>query len=146
MTEDHKSILPEPTAHETLAQRKERLMLQCSAYRVAVAHSKSTVRSRMSIQSMAKTAAGLVGLRAAAGSSAFSNLSGLLDMKNLSSANIRKMLPLIVSGYSLLARRSLIKPLLRGAAIVGGAGAAAYLYSRQKSRKKHRHIALHEHL
>jgi hypothetical protein len=133
------------SAHETLAQRKERLMLQCRAYRAAVHHSRGEVRSRLGLQSIVKAAAGLVGLRA--GSSALSSFSGLLDLKGggLSLGKLQKLLPVVAGAYSLLGKRSLLKPVLRGVLIVGGAGVAAYLYRRSK-KCRHDHAAHHEHL
>jgi hypothetical protein len=134
------------SAHETLAQRKERLVLQCRAYRAAVHHSRAEVRSHLGIQTIAKTALGLVGLRA--GSAALSNFSGILDLKNgVSLGKLQKLLPVLAGGYSLLRKGSLLKPLLRGALIVGGAGTAAYFYARSKSAKsRHDRAAHHEHL
>ncbi|HTH44281.1 MAG TPA: hypothetical protein VL528_04290 [Oxalicibacterium sp.] len=131
------------SAHENLAQRKERLMLQCRAYRAAVHHSRAEVRSHLGMQAIGKAALGLVGLRA--GSAALSNFSGVLDLKN--GVSFSKLLPVLAGGYSLLRRRSFLKPLLRGALIVGGAGAAAYFYAHRKSSKsRHDHAAHHEHL
>ncbi|HWT71083.1 MAG TPA: hypothetical protein VN361_02740 [Oxalicibacterium sp.] len=134
------------SAHETLVQRKERLKLQCRAYRAAVHHARSEVRSHLGIQAIAKTALGLVGLRA--GSAALSNFSGILDLKNgVSLGKLQKLLPVLAGGYSLLRRRSLLRPVLRGALFAGGAGAAAYLYARSKSAKRqHDRAVHHEHL
>jgi hypothetical protein len=137
MTEHH-------TSHETLAQRKERLQLQCRAYRAAVGHSRKVVREKLSTRAIATTAFGLLGVRA---QSAFGNVTELFDMKQMSAAKLQRLLPILASGYSLLSRRSLLKPILRGALIVGTAGAAAYFYSRKKAAKKtHEHVALHERL
>ena len=132
------------TSHETLAQRKERLLLQCRAYRVAVEHSRKVVHDKLDMRTMAAGAFGMAGLRA---QSALSDVAGLLDLRSMSTDKLRKLLPLLASGYSLLAGRSLLKPALKGVLIIGGAGMAAYLYSRRKtSAKKHEHVALHEHL
>lgn len=133
------------SAHETLAQRKERLILQCRAYRAAVHHSRSEMRSHFGLQSIAKAAVGLVGLRT--GSAALSSISGLLDMKGgLSFGRLQRLLPVLAGAYSLLRKRSLLTPVVRGALIVGGAGAAAYLYRKQSKKSRHDHAAHHEHL
>lgn len=137
MTEHH-------TSHETLAQRKERLKLQCRAYRAAAGHSRKLVHEKLSARAIATTAVGLLGVRA---QTAFGNVASLFDRKQISAGNLRKMLPLLASGYSLLSRRSLLKPILRGALVVGTAGAAVYFYSRRKAAKKaHEHVAIHERL
>ncbi|GGI55010.1 hypothetical protein [Oxalicibacterium solurbis] len=126
---------------ETLAEQKERLILQCRAYRIAVGNAKSVVRANMGPDAIAKTAVGMVSARA---QSALANFSDLLDFRSLSGAKLQKLLPLVISGVSLLSRRSLWKPVLRGAAVVGAAGAGLYLFSRR--RKKHEHVARHEQL
>lgn len=147
---------PPRSAHETLAQRKERLVMQCRAYRAAVDHSRQEIRSKMGIQSIIKSAAGMVGLGAGSaalssrlGLSRFSHLSSLADLKGgLSVGKLQKLLPLVAAGYSLLARRSLLRPVLRGLLLAGAAGTAAYVYSRAKSRQRHGHdhAAHHERL
>jgi hypothetical protein len=130
---------------ETLAQHKERLLLQCRAYRVAIGQSRRTVRAHLGADVIAKTAVGLVSSRA---QSALANFSDLFDFRNLSGAKLQRLLPLVVSGVSLLSRRSLLKPVLRGAAVVGAAGAGLYFYSRRKAKKEtdERHGMHHEHL
>lgn len=127
---------------ETPAEQKERLIMQCRAYRIAVRNARSSVRANLNPQSIAKTAVGMVSTRA---QSALANFSDLLDFRNISGAKLQRLLPLVVSGVSLLSRRSLWKPVLRGAAVVGAAGASLYFFSRRKS-KKQLHVARHEHL
>lgn len=129
---------------ETLAQKKERLLLQCRAYRIAVTHSKQVVSAHLGAEEIAKTAVGMVSSRA---QSALANFSGLLDFRNLSAAKVQRLLPLVISGVSLLSRRSLLKPVLRGAAVVGAVGAGLYFYSRKKTKKTElQHGAHHERL
>jgi hypothetical protein len=134
------------SAHETLAQRKERLIMQCRAYRAAVHHSRSEMRSRLGLQSIAKAAAGLVGLRA--GSSMLANVTGMLSAKGggLPLGKVKALLPIVTGAYSLLSRRSLLRPALRGAMVLGGLGAAFCLYRRQAKKSRHDHAAHHEHL
>lgn len=133
-----------PAPPETLAQHKERLRQQCRSYRAGIGHSRNVVRDNLGMESVARTAIGLLNQRA---QSVFANVSDLFDLKHISGAKLQRLLPLLVSGYSLLSRRVLLKPILRGALIVGVAGTVIYLYSRGKSaEKKHVHVALHEHL
>lgn len=130
---------------ETPAQQKERLVLQCRAYRIAIGQSRKTVRAHLGADAIAKTAVGLVSARA---QSALANFSDLLDFRNLSGVKLQRLLPLVISGASLLSRRALWKPVLRGAAVVGAAGAGLYFYSRRKAKKAadERHGVHHEHL
>jgi hypothetical protein len=140
MTNQQQSA-PEPV--ETPEQQKERLLLQCQAYRAGIGLSRKIVRANLGADAIARTAVGMVSMRA---QSAMANFSDLLDFKNFSGVKLQRVLPLVISGVSLLSRRSLWKPVLRGAAVVGAAGAGLYFYSRRKTGKKERHVARHEHL
>jgi len=121
------------SAHETLEQRKQRLILQCRAYRLAIDHSKEGVRSRLGVQAIAKTAAGLAGLGAG---SALANLTNLFHPQNLSSGRLQKLLPVLATGYSLLKRSSLPHIRWRRVLLLGAAGTAAGFYVREKMRQK----------
>ena len=111
MTTDHRE--PE---HESSAQRKERLLQQCKAYRAAIGQARVVVRDNLGADGIAKTALGLVSTRA---QSAFTNFADMLDFKHISSDKLRRLLPLVVSGVSLLTRRSVLRPILRGALVLG---------------------------
>ena len=139
MTPDRK-----PQEEETSEQRKERLRLQCRAYRAGIGRARNTVRAHLGADEIAKTAIGLISARA---QSALANFSDLLDFRSMSGAKLQRLLPLVVSGVSLLARRSLWRPILKGAAVAGTAAATVYFFSRKKTKKSDgEHIALHEHL
>jgi hypothetical protein len=129
-----------PQIKESLAEQKEKLLLQCRAYRSAIGRSRKVVRAHLGIDEIARTAVGLVSSRA---QNALANVSDFLDLKNMSGAKLQRLLPLVVSGVSLLSRRAVLKPVLRGAAVVGTVAAAVYFLSRKKGRK---HVAKHEHL
>ena len=115
---------------ETLAQQKERLILQCRAYRAGIGQSRNVVRSNLGREALAKTALSLVGARA---QSAFSNVSDLINLSGgLSFAKIQRLAPFVLSGISILSRRSVLKPILRGAALVSAVGAGLYFFSKKK--------------
>lgn len=126
---------------ESTAQRKQRLLEQCKAYRIAIGEARNVVRENLGADAIAKTAIGLVSVRA---QSAFANVADLFDLKSLSGEKLRRLLPLVVSGVSLLTKRSVLRPILRGALVVGSAGTALYFLSKKKKGSKH--VALHEHL
>jgi hypothetical protein len=96
---------------ESVADQKKRLLAQCAAYRSGIGQARSVVQANLGAETLAKTAFTQLTHSAQA---AFSNFSPLLQLKNLTGANVQALLPLVVSGVSLLARRSLIKPILRG--------------------------------
>ncbi|WP_188396230.1 hypothetical protein [Oxalicibacterium flavum] len=114
---------------ETLAQQKERLRQQCRAYRSGIGQSRQVVRSQLGREALAKTALGLVSARA---QSAFANVSDLVHVGNLSGIKLQKLLPVVLSGISLLSRRSVLKPVVRGLTVVSAVGAGLYFFARKK--------------
>lgn len=123
--------LPDPV--ETPAQRKARLQQECLDYRSGIAHSRRVIRSNLGMESIAKSAASMVGMRA---QSALSHVTDLFDLQHLNTDKIRRALPVLLSTYSLLSRRALLRPILRGATVLGIAGTTLYWYSRRKAKKK----------
>lgn len=120
---------------ETLAQQKERLILQCRAYRAGIGQSRNVVRANLGRDALTKTALGLVGARA---QSAFANVAGLVNLSGgLSLAKIQRLAPFVLSGLSILSRRSVLKPVLRGAALVSALGAGLYFFSKKKKSTVH---------
>ncbi len=138
MTQDNK-----PEKEETLAQQKQRLLQQCNAYRAGIGRSRRVVRAHLGPDELAKTAIGLISMRAQL---ALANFSDMFDLKSLSAAKLQRLLPLVVSGVSLLAKGSLLRSLLRGAAVAGIGATAIYFVTRKKKAASHEHVALHEHL
>ncbi len=138
MTQDQK-----PEKEETLAQQKKRLLQQCDAYRAGIGRSRKIVRAHLGADEIAKTAISLVSTRAQL---ALANFSDMFDLKHMSGAKLQRLLPLLVSGVSLLAKGSLWRSLLRGAAVAGIGATAVYFATHKKKRASHEHVALHEHL
>ncbi len=132
-----------PEKEETPAQQKKRLLQQCNAYRAGIGRSRKIVSAHLGADEIAKTAIGLVSTRAQL---ALANFSDMFDFRNLSAAKLQRLLPLVVSGVSLLAKGSLWRSLLRGAAVAGVGATAVYFATRKKKRASHEHVALHEHL
>lgn len=133
-----------PETKESLAQHKERLLLQCSIYRAGIGRSRKIVRAHLNTDDIAKTAVAMISARAQL---ALANFSDSFDLKNISGAKLQRLLPLLISGVSLLSRRSLLMPMLRGASIAGIGVAAIYFLARKKTAKADgEHVALHEHL
>ena len=131
-----------PEREETLAQQKKKLLQQCDAYRAGIGRSRKIVSANLGADEIAKTAIGLVSTRAQI---ALSNFSDMFDLKSMSAAKLQRLLPLVISGVSLLAKGSLWRSLLRGAA-VAGIGAAGIYFARRKKKSSHDHVALHERL
>jgi hypothetical protein len=123
--------VPDPV--ETTAQRKARLQQECLDYRSAIAHSRRVIRNNLGVESIAKSAAGIVGQRA---QYALGRVTDVFDVSDLKSEKIRRALPVLLSTYSLLSQRALLKPVLRGAALFGIAGSGLYWYARRKAKQE----------
>lgn len=114
-------------AARALNERKEALIergLQC---RMSVVNSRRAVHASLKGDAIAR--------------SAFSHLSGnaagLLGnyLKVVGGSNRKLLLSLAMSGVSLLSRKGLIKPVLRGALLLGAVG-AAFAWWQGKGRRK----------
>ena len=132
-----------PEKEETLTQKKKRLLQQCDDYRSEIGRSHKVVSAHLGVNEIAKTVIGLVSVRA---QSALANFLDMFDLKTLSTAKLKRLLPLLVSGVSLLAKGTLWRSLIRGAAVAGVGATAIYFVTRKKKRTSHEHIALHERL
>lgn len=115
---------------ETLAQQKERLILQCQAYRSGIGQSRNLVRAHLGREGITRAAFGILGSRA---QNALANVTDLVNMSGgISLAKIQRLAPFVLSGISILSKRSVLKPILRGAALVGAVGAGLYLFARNR--------------
>ena len=63
---------------ESFAERKQRLLAQCKAYRIAIGEARDVVHENLGADALAKTAIGLVSVRA---QSAFASVSDMFDLK-----------------------------------------------------------------
>lgn len=118
---------------ETASQRKARLQQECLDYRSAISHYRREIRNSLGMKSIAKSAIDMVGQRA---QSALGQVTDLFDFKNLDIVKVRRAIPVLLSAYSLLSRRALLSPVLRGATILCVAGTGLYFYSRKKTKKQ----------
>ncbi len=132
-----------PEKQETPAEQKARLLQQCDAYRAGIGRSRRIVKNNLSGDQIARSAIGLVSARAQV---ALGNFTDMFDLRSMSSAKLQRLLPLVVSGVSLLAKGKVLKLLLRGATIAGIGAAAIYFLARKKNKPSLEHIALHERL
>ena len=135
--------MTQDSREETPAQQKKRLLQQCDTYRAGIGRSRRIVSAHLGADEIAKTAIGLVSARAQL---ALANFSDMFNLKSLSATKLQRLLPLVVSGVSLLAKGSLWRSLLRGAAVAGVGATAVYFATRKKDKARHEHVALHERL
>jgi hypothetical protein len=113
----------------TAAQKKKLLIAQGAAYRLGLIESKNTVSANLHADALAKHAFSRL---AATASTA---LGHGMSIRSFAEGNFQTILPLLLSGFSLLAkRRRLIKPLLIGAVVSAAAGIAASLVRRARPK------------
>ena len=120
---DRKSTLP-------LSARKQALIAEGQIYRLGITHSKALVVSNLSAESMARS---MIGHIATGMLGAFKG-NGLLK-----SPGLQTLLPFLISAFSALPKRSLIKPVLRGVALIGAFGAAVAVFAARKRKKNEEH-------
>ncbi|GAC1408194.1 MAG: hypothetical protein NVSMB6_06900 [Burkholderiaceae bacterium] len=114
----------------SFADRKKALIAQGAARRRDVKESVHIVRDNLHANKLAKNAVGhLTG-------AAYSAMEKVFHTNNLRSASLRKMIPLAASVYSIVSKRKMIVPILRGAAIVGSVSAGAVGIWRYKKKTR----------
>lgn len=110
------------------AQQKSLLIAQGAVYRTGIGESANLMRANLHADVLAKNAINHIVANASAA------LHNLFDLKSFTSGNLRTLLPLLVSGVSLVAKRkALIKPVLVGAVALAAAGAVVFFLARKKS-------------
>ena len=109
---------------QAIAARKKMLIIEGQAYRSGVAEARMQVR--VSAQPGVLAQAGL----RLAGTAAL----GMLGVRSpLVGLGLQKLMPVLLSGVAMLSKKSIGKPLMRGAAIaVAVAGLAAVIFRRKK--------------
>jgi phage-related tail fiber protein len=129
MTPTRKIVIP-PTYDE----RKKALIVQGAARRNGIAASVDIVRDNLHADKLAKNAVTQV---SSAAYSAFENTFGWQQLRNGSfTGNLKRFLPLATTLYSIVTRRKLVVPILRGAAVLAGVSAGAYFVWHRKQRAR----------
>ena len=113
----------------SFAERKKLLLAEGLRYRVAIIESRRVVQANTRADMLARNAVDHV---TAAAYGAFNNI---FSLSGLRTGGLQKLLPLVITGYTALSRRSLLKPVLRGSLVVAGLGAIAVLVFRNKRAK-----------
>jgi drug/metabolite transporter (DMT)-like permease len=108
--------------NRSLAERKRRLLLEGAAFRAEMIRYRDVVRSNMNGESLTKN---LLGRVAGKAFSMVAKHPGLFNASRLQS-----LAPLLVTGVSLLSKRSLRKSLVLGSILIAAVGAATYFSGR----------------
>lgn len=110
--------------------RKKALIAQGAARRKDISQSIDIVRDNLHADKLAKQAVNHVT------NAAYNTIENLLDLRGLRNGNFRKLLPLAASVYSIVTRRNLVMPVMKGTAMVAGLSGGLFLYWRHKQKQK----------
>ena len=109
--------------NRSLAERKRRLLQEGALFRAEMVRCRDVVKSNMNGGSLTK---GLFGRVAGMAYSLVAKHPGLF-----SASRLQSLAPLLVTGVSLLSKRSLRKSLVVGSILIAAVGAANYLSGRK---------------
>lgn len=110
-----------------LAQRKRMLVIQGALYRSGISSAADSVRANLQVEVLARNVISHVAASATAG------LGNALSLQSLKNGNLQKLLPLAVSGVSLLMKRSSFKSGIGGALLVAAITAIATFALKKKN-------------
>lgn len=117
-------------AHNSLsvAERKRLLVAQGASHRLAITHARGAVRASLKSESLAKSAITHVAMGAV---TAFRG-GGLLK-----GSNLQVLLPLAMSLFARLSKKThLVKPIARGALVLGAVAAVTRFVIRRKNANR----------
>lgn len=115
----------------SLAERKQLLVAQGAAYRTGITYGRTSVRTSLSAESLAKSAIAHIAMGAVGAFKGGSMLRGA----NL--GNLQVLLPLAMSVIARLSKKThLVKPVARGALVLGAVAAIARFVIRRKKANK----------
>jgi hypothetical protein len=121
-----------------IAQRKKMLMVEGAIYRSQILHARSAVRSSLQPGALAQSAIGH--LTATAGAA----VDQVFNLQNFKNGGLKSLLPLLMSGASLLSKRGLVRPALKVTLVLGAAAAAAYVVMRKRRQRQEAEAHAHE--
>lgn len=119
-----------PVTEPSFEDRKKALIAQGAARRRDIEQSIDMVRDNLHADKLAKHAVNNMA------NAAYSTIESLFDLRGLRNVNFRKLLPLAASVYSIVTRRKLVMPIMKGTAAVVGLGGGLFLFWRHKQKQK----------
>jgi hypothetical protein len=113
----------------SLAERKQLLVAQGAAYRTGITYGRTSVRTSLNAESLAKSAIAHIAMGAVGAFKGGSMLRGA----NL--GNLQVLLPLAMSVFARLSKKThLMKPIARGALVIGAVAAIARFVIRRRKK------------
>ncbi len=113
-------------AHPTYEQRKKALIAEGAMRRREIDHAQDIVRANLHADVIAKNAVSHFT------TAAYAAVDNIFSWNSLRNGNLQTLLPFAASAYSLVTKRRLVVPILRGAVVVSAIGGAVYLLARKK--------------
>lgn len=118
------------TAAPTYEQRKRALIAQGESYRRQIDASRTVLRDNLQADQLGRNAVSHIT------SAAYSAFDNLFSWSSLRNGNLQTLLPIAASAYSLLSKRRLLVPLLRGAAVAAAVSTAAVVLFRKNRQRR----------
>jgi hypothetical protein len=120
----------------TVDERRQRLIAQGASYRTGIVHAKNCAVAGLRPAALAKGLIGHIVSAAATALKAGNAAAGTAPSASGPGLDLQAMLPLLASGMAALSKTSLPKPVTRGAAILGVAGAVAVALLKKRAARK----------
>ena len=111
-----------------IEERKKILIAQGALLRNNIDASIGIVRANLRAERLARNAVNKLT------TAAYNAVEGFFDWNTLRNGDIKKLLPLAMSAYSIITRRKLLAPILCGTAVVAAISASTFFLWRYKQR------------
>lgn len=120
------SKLPVTAKPLTYEQRKKALIAEGAMRRHEIDHARDIVRANLHADVIAKNAVSHFT------TAAYAAVDNVFSWNSLRNGNLQTLLPFAASAYSLVTKRKLIVPILRGAVVLSAIGGAIYVLAIKK--------------
>lgn len=132
MTETTPSVPAVPVL--TFEQRKKALIAEGAMHRHEIDLSRNIVRANLHADVIARNAVSHFT------TAAYTAVDNIFSWNSLRNGNLQTLLPYAASAYSLITKRKLIVPILRGAVVMSAISGAVYLLARKKKAPRVRTV------
>lgn len=119
----------------TYEQRKKALIAEGAIRRQEIDHSRDIVRANLHADVIAKNAVSHFT------TAAYAAVDNVFSWNSLRNGNLQTLLPFAASAYSLVTKRKLIVPILRGAVVLSAVAGAVYMLAIKKRAPRARTVS-----
>lgn len=114
----------------SFSAKKKLLLAEVACYRSGIMYSRQVIHANLGKEVLARNAVDHLT------TAALGAINNVFSVNGVRSVGLQNMLPLVISGVVALSRRSLLKPVLRGAFVVAALGSVAVLVFRKSKAKQ----------